>query len=71
MRLYIGKTKETLMWGPEYEIGTKKSGLRGENGFTQGSCLYTFCDFEFEKITGLKLAPGEIRKVKRIVIEVE
>ena len=70
MRIYIGRTEYMLMYGSTYELGTAKKNWDKRNGF-RNKCLIDFCDHDFEKITGLKLAPGEIRKVKSIKIEVE
>ncbi len=33
--------------------------------------LFRFCPEPFEKVTGIKIKPGEIRKVKSIKIELE
>ncbi len=71
MRLYIGRRRKEGPYGCAYEIGRKKFAWDEYKGFMNGNDMYIFCPEELEKITGLKLAPGEIRKVKRIVIEVE
>lgn len=62
MRLYIGRNG----FGG-YEIGIIKKGWDRLHGFPylQGS------HHELIEFSGLKLAPGEIRKVKSITIEVE
>lgn len=67
MRLYVGRI------GNVYEFGTKKNSWRNPGGFqiSNDSFVYAICKEEFEKLFGLKLAPGEIRKVKSIKIEVE
>ncbi len=68
-RLYIGSKSNAA-----YELGTKKSGwgrivifpsrIELEAwGFKDGF-LKSFCAEDFERITGIKLKVGEIRKVK-------
>jgi len=66
MRLYIGRTKIMT-----YELGSAKKCWRPEKGFFSHALIEIFCEKQFEKLTGLKLAPGEIRKVKSITIELE
>ena len=66
MRLYIGKS---YWWS--YEFGKIKSKWNKVNGFSKGNRYLSIPERDFEKITGLKLAPGEIRKVKSITIELE
>jgi hypothetical protein len=67
--LWIGKRKnwcdESL--GQMYEMGY------GEFNPIRGFAFQidVFCAKEFESITGLKLKLGEVRKIKRIVIELE
>ena len=73
MRLYIGRTKWDEGNQGCYEIGSVKSAWSKWDGFTQKTYLLDFFmePARFEEIFGLKLAPGEIRKVKKITIEVE
>jgi len=66
MRLYIGRRDP----GHYYELGTVKKHFEND-GFADESWIYSFCADTFEEITGIKLAPGEIRKVKSITIELE
>ena len=69
MRLYIGRKLDG-----DYEFGTVKSLFIPELGFTEDAFIVQFFTDKGErmlKTAGLKLAPGEIRKVKSITIEVE
>ena len=65
MRLYIGFSKR---WD-FYEIGTHKTSWDGE-AFGVGDFIAVPKD-TFETFFKTKLAPGEIRKVKSITIELE
>jgi len=73
MRLYIGKVKAEYRHHDYYELGKSKSWWDPIVGFRGAGCLYDFNmpKEQFERIFGIKLAPGEIRKVKQIIIEVE
>ncbi len=64
--LYIGRSHLY-----DYELANDAEGFKEDVGFCNQYPVYHFCKEDFEEFTGLKLAPGEIRKVKRIVIEVE
>lgn len=68
MNLYIGKRATAA---GDYEIGISNYEWDKHFGFMLAALVRNLCPKDFERITGLKLAPGEIRKVKRIVIEVE
>jgi|GEM_PF-5106869 len=73
MRLYIGRSIETMSQAGAYEIGTNKSKWSDEYGF-KTTCLVSIFETPIEKtekILNIKLAPGEIRKVKAITIELE
>lgn len=65
-RLYLGK--DTL---GAYGFGIRRSCWRPDYGFVDGALLMEFCVSAFEPITGIKLQPGEVRRVKRILIELE
>jgi len=73
MRLYIGRSIATLSLDSAYEIGTHKTKWDEASGFPFGALVSIFeiptC--KAEKILGINLAPGEIRKVKSIKIELE
>jgi len=71
MRLYIGKRSGTKTLTSGYELGTMKKYWDENKGFPCDILVEAFCQDGFEKITGIKLAPGEIRKVKSIKIELE
>lgn len=67
-RLYIGKKDNDNL---HYELGTKKKYWYPRYGFgtTTNSCvdcgyLVSFCPELFEAVTGIKLEPGEVRRVK-------
>jgi len=66
MRLYIGR-------GNNYTLYKSRIDCKPQLLVTvvDTDILSNFCRFDFEKITGIKLAPGEIRKVKSIKIELE
>ncbi len=66
-RLYIGRTLTSIDMCP-YELGTTKSKWDSADGFQAGAHLGHYCVDTFERITGLVLEPGEIRRV-RIVVE--
>ena len=63
-RLYLGRTLLT-----SYQLGTAKKDWHPDYGF--GSCLKFFCAEPFEKYTGIKLKPGEIRRVESITIKLD
>ena len=56
-----------------YELGTRKKDWTPSEGFDvcAGDYLIGFCAEPFEAFTGIKLKPGEIRRVKSITIELE
>jgi len=61
-QLWLGKADS----GERYEIGTGKWSGWDFQYYVQG-----FCGRDFERITGLKLKLGEVRKIKSIKIELE
>ena len=65
-RLYLGRAAPG-----NYELGTARKAWRPSKGFKMPSLLKLFCRREFEEITGIKLKPGEIRRVKSITIDLE
>jgi len=65
MTLYIGLSRIY-----DYELSGDAEDFREDVGFCS-QYRYQFCKEEFEEATGLKLAFGEVRKVKSIKIEVE
>lgn len=64
-RLYVGKT---LRDDEEYELGYRKGAWGGpEDGFDceeHPGWIASFCAEQFEAVTGIKLKPGEVRKVR-------
>ena len=65
-KLFLGRD----IWGL-YELGTVKKGWNPHEGFPVSNWVKSFCVAEFEAITGIKLKPGEIRRVKSITIDLE
>ena len=64
-RLYLGKKNSGF-----YELGTSKKDWSGERGF-KNFFLAMYCPKVFKRLTGIKLKPGELRKVKSIDIKLE
>lgn len=70
MPVYLGKTDDS-----RYEIGTKKRpwGDADDGGFPDfGDSGYVsgFCEEDFERVTGIRLEPGELLKVT-ITVELQ
>lgn len=57
-------------WDGDYEIGSKASVWEKHAGFVRGKFLADFCPKDFERITGIRLEPGESVKVRIVVEEV-
>lgn len=69
-KLYLGRWDNTKL-GHNYDLGLKKKDWNPRTGFAGGrNYLYTFCPERFEKVTGIKLKPGEIRRIK-LTIELQ
>ena len=68
-RLYLGRA--TLL--DQYELGTRRKDWRPGWGFHESNHVHlaSFCPDPFEEITGIKLKPGEIHRVKSITIALE
>ena len=66
--LYLGfvKPDPTLRNDSYYELGTSEKGWDPSRGFRGSDYLNYFCKEEFERITGISLMPGEVRKVDEI-----
>ena len=71
MAIYLGRRCKSYIYGDDYELGLYKKDFDIRRGFIGESMIDSFCPVDFERITGIKLKPGEIKKVKRIVIELE
>ena len=54
-----------------YEFGTTKKGWDPDEGFPRLRWVKSFCSKELTDYTGIKLKPGEIRRVKSITIDLE
>ena len=67
-RLYLGRYSGN---GGAYELGTAREYWSAKDGFNLLGFVKFFCPKEFEEITGIKLKPGEIRRVKSITIDLE
>ena len=65
-RLYLGRSAND-----DYELGTQKNKWSPTHGFPicSGAYIGSFYTEPFEAFTGIRLEPGEIRRVKRITIE--
>lgn len=66
MTLWLGKR-----WNGGYEFGDYKKYWNFKNGFGIYHCKHSFYTHRFEKATSIKLKPGEIRKIKSIMIVLE
>ena len=63
--LYLGRRARAIF--SEYELGSHRKSWDTKKGLMpEHECLATFCRTEFERLTGIRLKPGEIRKVKEI-----
>ena len=72
MIVYIGKVKGTRKSEQYYEFGIEpEEWEQSVHGFIAPIGEFACSPKLFEEFTGLKLAPGEIKKVKSIKIEVE
>lgn len=61
--LYLGRTER---W--TYQLGTRLETWDTKFGWTGGieNYIISFCKETFERLTGIMLEPGEIRKVEEI-----
>ena len=59
-----------LLDSDTYEVGDRKKDWDSKNGFGASYITFYFAD-EFERVTGIRLEPGEVRKVRIIVEDAE
>lgn len=59
--LYLGRTEHRT-----YQLGTCLETWDPVGGWSDGGYITSFCKTEFERLTGIMLEPGEIRKVTEI-----
>lgn len=64
--VYLGRTNIPGYGTSNYQIGTRRKDFAPENGF-DASFITSFCGAEFERVTGYRLEPGEVVKVRIII----
>ena len=67
LRLYLGRTAMQGSGFSNYQIGSRRKDWEDEEGFTH-SFIASFCGGDFERVTGIRLEP---REVVRVRIEVQ